>query len=130
MGFLERFFFLSIFLFADLSLEHGLNSKLFLHQDFWSLTILLEGWAGNTYGEPFVAPPSPTPPLHCMVHRSIVCPINNCGVHMYFTISMFLKYTCIFTQQAHGVDATSHRRQFDIGTTSCACWVPIHCHPT
>ena len=54
-----------------------------------------------------------------MVHRSVVCPISDCGVHTYFTISLFLKYTCIFTQQAHDVDATSHRRQFDIGTTSC-----------
>ena len=31
------------FLFADFSLERGLNSKLCLHQDFWSLIILLEG---------------------------------------------------------------------------------------
>ena len=69
MGFLERLFLsLYFFLFADFSLENGLKSKLCLHQDFWSLTILLEGWAGDTYGEPFVTPSlpfsDPTPALH------------------------------------------------------------------
>ena len=51
-------FFLSFsFLFAGFSLENALNSKLCLHQDFWSLTILLAGWAGTAYGEPFVTVP-------------------------------------------------------------------------
>ena len=51
-------FFLSFFfLFAGFCLENALNSKLCLHQDFWSLTILLAGWAGTAYGEPFVTVP-------------------------------------------------------------------------
>ena len=67
----------TLFLFAGFSLENALNSKLCLHQDFWGLTIFLAGWAGTAYGEPFVTvppTPSPIPPLHFMVHRSIVCP--------------------------------------------------------
>ena len=53
-------FFLSFFffLFAGFSLENALNSKLCLHQDFLSLTILFAGWAGTAYGEPFVTVPS------------------------------------------------------------------------
>ena len=79
-------FFLSffLFLFAGFSLENALNSELCLHQDYWSLTILLAGWAGTAYGEPFVTVPrnpSPNPPLHFMVHRSIVCPINDFVVY-------------------------------------------------
>ena len=59
-------FFLSFFLFAGFSLENVLNSKLCLHQDFWSLTILLAGWAGTAYGEPFVTvPPTPSPTRPC-----------------------------------------------------------------
>ena len=55
-------FFLSFFfLFAGFSLENAVNSKLCLHQDFWSLTILLVGWAGTAYGEPFVTVPPPNP---------------------------------------------------------------------
>ena len=56
-------FFLSVFfLFAGFSLKNALNSKLCLHQDFWSLTILLAEWAGTAYGEPFVTvPPNPFP---------------------------------------------------------------------
>ena len=56
-------FFLSFFfLFGGFSLENALNSKLCLHQDFWSLTILLAGLAGTAYGEPFVTvPPNPFP---------------------------------------------------------------------
>ena len=64
-------FFLSFFFFffAGFSLENALNSKLCLHQDFWSLTILLAGWAGTAYGEPFVTVPrnpfpEPAPALH------------------------------------------------------------------
>ena len=67
------FFF---FLFGGFSLENALNSKLCLHQDFWSLTILLAGWAGTAYGKPFMTVPL-NPPLHFMVHRSIFCPIND-----------------------------------------------------
>ena len=37
------FFLFFFFLFAGFSLENALNSKLCLHQDFWSLTILLAG---------------------------------------------------------------------------------------
>ena len=63
-------FFLSFFfLFGGFSLENALNSKLCLHQEFWSLTILLAGWAGTAYGEPFVTVPQnpfpePAPALH------------------------------------------------------------------
>ena len=75
MACLGRFFFLFFLFFAGFSLENALNSKLCLHQGFWSLTILLAGWAGTAYGEPFVTvPPAPSPPLHFMVHRSIVSP--------------------------------------------------------
>ena len=58
---------------------------------------------------------SPTPPLHFMVHRSIVCPIND-----------FVVYTHILhiTWRLNYVDATVHQRQFDIVMKSCACWVP------
>ena len=80
-------FFLSFsFLFAGFSLENALNSKLCLYQDFWSLTILLAGWAGTAYGEPFVTvpqTPSLNPPLQFMVHRSIVCPINDFVVYTH-----------------------------------------------
>ena len=63
-------FFLSFFfLFAGFSLENALNSKLCLHQDFWSLTILLAGWAGTAYGERFVTvPPSPFPEPASALH--------------------------------------------------------------
>ena len=55
-------FLSSFFIFAGFSLENALNSKLCLHQDFWGLTILLAGWAGTAYGEPFVTvPPKPFP---------------------------------------------------------------------
>ena len=63
-------FFLSVFfLFAGFSLENALNSKLCLHQGFWSLAILLAELAGTAYGEPFVTVPSnpfpePAPALH------------------------------------------------------------------
>ena len=61
MACLGHFFFLFFFLFAGFSLENAINSKLCLHQDFWSLTILLVGWAGTAYGEPFVTVPPRTP---------------------------------------------------------------------
>ena len=69
--FLSFFFF---FLFAGFSLENALNSQLCLHQDFWSLTILLAGWTGTAYGEPFVTVPEPAPALHgawmyCLLHK-------------------------------------------------------------
>ena len=66
---LGRFFFF-FFLFAGFSLENALNSKLYLHQDFWSLTIWLAGWAGTAYGEPFVTVPQLLP-------RPRPCPIND-----------------------------------------------------
>ena len=48
--------------FSGFSLENALNSKLCLHQDCWSLTILLVGWAGTAYGELFCdSPPNPFP---------------------------------------------------------------------
>ena len=54
-------FFLSFF-FGGFFLENALNSKRCLHQDFWSLTILLVGWACTAYCEPFVTvPPNPFP---------------------------------------------------------------------
>ena len=64
-------FCLPFFLFAAFFLENALNSKLCMHQNFWRLTSLLTGRAGTAYGEPFVTVP-PNPPLHFMVHRSIV----------------------------------------------------------
>ena len=44
MACLGRFFLSVFFLFAGFSLENALNSKLCLHQGFWSLTILLAEW--------------------------------------------------------------------------------------
>ena len=55
-----------------------------------------------------------------MVHRSIVCPINDCGVHTYFTTSLFLKHTCIFSQQAHDVD----ERRIDVSLILARHHVP------
>ena len=50
MACLGHFFFL-FFPFGGFALENALNSKLCLHQDFLSLTIMLAGWAGTAYGE-------------------------------------------------------------------------------
>ena len=58
---LDVFSFSFFFLFAGFSPENALNSKLCLHQDFWSLTILLAGWAGIAYGEPLRQSHEPLP---------------------------------------------------------------------
>ena len=95
MACLGRFFFL-FFLFGGFSLENALNSKLCLHQDFWSLTILLAGWACTANGEPFVTVP-PNLPLHFMVHRSIVCLINDFVVYTHILhITVFETHLYIY----------------------------------
>ena len=115
------------FLFAGFSLENALNSKLCLNQDFWSLTILLVGWAGTAYGEPFVTvplTPSPTPPLHFMVHRSM--PINDFVVytHILHITVLETNVTCIFTQQAHDLLIMSMQRCINVSLTLSWSHVP------
>ena len=69
--------------------------------------------------------PSPNPPLHFMVHRSIFCPINVVYTHILH-ITVFETHLYIYpagTWRLNYVNATLHRRQFDIVMKSCACWV-------
>ena len=102
--------FFIIFLFADFSLENGLNSKFCLHQDFWSLTILLEGWADD--GELFVrVPPSgPRPCISLCIDLLSVPEMTLWCTHIFYNFTVFETHLYIFSKLAHDILLTSLQR--------------------